>query len=92
MTFAGSVGGQRYVTVTHADGVQSTASWVDAVLVRKNDTVVVGAPIAMCGLGHPGSLIPHLHFGVRAPDGTYRDPLSALPPPTLTSFLRLAPR
>lgn len=92
VTFAGSVGGQRYVTVTHADGVQSTASWVDGLLVRKNDSVVAGAPIATCGVGHTGAVIPHLHLGVRAADGTYVDPLSVLPPPRLTTFLRLAPR
>jgi murein DD-endopeptidase MepM/ murein hydrolase activator NlpD len=92
VTFAGSVGGQRYVTVTHADGRQSTASWVDAVLVRRNDAVVAGQALATCGFGHVGALIPHVHFGVRMPDGTYVDPLVVLAPPRLSSFLRLAPR
>lgn len=92
VSFAGSVGGQRYVTITHGDGVQTTASWVDRVLVRKDDAVMAGEPIATCGVGHTGSLIPHVHLGVRAPDGTYLDPLRVLPPPRLTSFLRLVPR
>lgn len=92
VTFAGSVGGQRYVTVTHADGTQSTASWVDALLVRRDEVVVAGQPIASCGVGHAGAVISHVHFGVRRPDGVYVDPLGVLAPPRLSSFLRLAPR
>lgn len=92
VSFAGSVGGQRYVTITHADGMQTTASWVDALLVRRNDVVLPGAAIATCGTGHAGATIPHVHFGVRTPDGAYVDPLSVLLPPRLSSFLRLAPR
>ena len=92
VTFAGSVGGQRYVTVRHADGTQSTASWVAAIDVRRDDVVVAGQRIASCGSGHSGATIPHVHFGVRTPDGTYVDPLGVLLPPKLSSFLRLAPR
>lgn len=92
VTFAGSVGGQRYVTVTHADGTQSTASWVETIIVRRNDAVVAGQAIASCGTGHSGTVVPHVHFGVRTADGTYIDPLGLLLPPRLSSFLRLAPR
>lgn len=91
VTFAGSVGGQRYVTVTHSDGTQSTASWVEAIVVRRGDAVVAGQTVATCGSGHGGAVIPHVHFGVRTPDGTYVDPLGLLLPPRLSSFLRLAP-
>lgn len=92
VSFAGSVGGQRYVTVTHADGMQSTLSWVGTIAVRKNDTVLADAVLATCGSGHPGATIPHVHLGVRTADGTYVDPLAVLAPPRLSSFLRLAPR
>lgn len=92
VSFAGSVGGLRYVTLTHADGSQSTASFVDELLVRKGSTVLEGAAVATCGIGHPGAVIPHVHFGVRAVDGSYLDPLSLLLAPRLSPFLRLAPR
>jgi murein DD-endopeptidase MepM/ murein hydrolase activator NlpD len=92
VTFAGSVGGQRYVTVTHGDGLQSTASWVEAIAVRRGDAVLEGQAIATCGTGHSGAVISHVHFGVRTPEGTYIDPLGLLLPPRLSSFLRLAPR
>lgn len=92
VTFAGSVGGQRYVTVTHSDGTQSTASWVSSILVRRDAVVTTGTPIATCGAGHIGAVIPHVHFGFRTPEGTYLDPLDLLVPPNLSSFIRLAPR
>lgn len=91
VTFAGSVGGQRYVTITHTDGTQSTVSWVEAIVVRRDDVVLDGATIATCGTGHVGSTIPHVHLGVRTPDGAYVDPLDVLLPPRLSSFIRLAP-
>lgn len=92
VSFAGSVGGQRYVTVTHLDGTQSTVSWVDAIVVRRNETVAAGQMLATCGTGHPGAVIPQVHFGVRTPDGVYLDPLEVLLAPRLSAFLRLAPR
>lgn len=92
VTFAGSVGGQRYVTVAHPDGTQVTFSWVDAIVVRRYDAVLAGQPVATCGVGHPGAIIPHVHVGVRTPDGTYLDPLDVLLAPRISSFIRLAPR
>jgi hypothetical protein len=44
----------------------------------------------MTGWGHPGALIPHLHFGVRL-DGAYQDPFGYLGPVSLSMFVRLAP-
>lgn len=88
VTFAGSVGGQRYVTVDHG-GLQSTASWVASLLVRKGDVVTAGTSIATCGDGHTGSVIPHVHFGVRDLAGTYLDPMGLLSPPRVTTFIRL---
>lgn len=91
VTFAGSVGGQRYVTVTHADGTQSTASWVSSILVRRDAVVASGAPLATCGTGHIGTTIPHVHVGFRTPEGVYLDPMDLLVPPSLSSFIRLVP-
>lgn len=92
VTFAGSVGGQRYVTVDHGDGLATTYSYVDAVRVRKGQTVTRGQPVAACGTGHPGSLIPHVHLGVKRADGTYVDPLAVLAPAHVSSFVHLAER
>lgn len=91
VTFAGSVGGQRYVTVTHADGTQSTASWVSSILVRRDAVVASGTPLATCGTGHTGTSIPHVHIGFRTPEGAYLDPMDLLVAPKLSSFIRLVP-
>ncbi len=91
VTFAGKVGGQLFVTIDHGGGVSSTCSWVSAVLVRKGDVVLEAAPIALTGTGHPGSLVPHLHFGVRL-NGEYVDPLDYLGPLPIPDLIHLAPR
>jgi murein DD-endopeptidase MepM/ murein hydrolase activator NlpD len=90
VAFAGKVGGHLFVTLDHGAGLTSTYSWVSAALVRRNDVVAAGAPIALSGQGHPGSTIPHLHFGVRL-DGVYLDPLDFLGPADVSAFIRLAP-
>ena len=92
VTFAGPVGGLLYVTIDHGNGLSSTDSYVANVLVRRGQTVAPGESLATCGLGHPGSTIPHVHLGVRRADGTYVDPLSVLAPADLSSFIHLAPR
>lgn len=90
VSFAGKVGGQLFVTLDHGGGLSSTYSWVSAALVRRGDVVARGSPIALTGDGHPGSVIPHLHLGVRR-DGEYLDPLSFLGPIGVSGFIRLAP-
>lgn len=90
VAFAGKVGGELFVTLDHGAGVTSTYSWISAALVRKGDVVARGATIARTGRGHPGSAVPHLHFGVRR-DGTYLDPLAFLAPMSVSGFIRLAP-
>jgi hypothetical protein len=90
VTFAGKVGGQLFVTVNHGGGLASTYSWVSALLVRKNDHVVRGQPVATTGWGHADLAVPHLHFGVRR-DGTYVDPMAFLAPLSVTNLIRLAP-
>jgi len=88
--FAGSVGGRLFVTLDHGGGYESTFSWVSAMLVRKGDAVFEGAPVARTGEGHPGSVAPHLHFGVKL-NGAYVDPLSVLAPPSVVDLIHLAP-
>jgi murein DD-endopeptidase MepM/ murein hydrolase activator NlpD len=78
------------VTLDHGGGLTSTYSWLSETLVRKGDVVPRGAPIARTGQGHPGTSVPHLHFGVRL-DGTYLDPMEFLEPPSVSGFIRLAP-
>jgi murein DD-endopeptidase MepM/ murein hydrolase activator NlpD len=90
VSFAGCVGGQLFVTLDHGGGLQSTYSWLSAALVRKGDAVAEGAPIALSGLGHPGSAIAHLHFGVKF-GGNYVDPMVYLSPGSVVNLIRLAP-
>ena len=90
VAFAGPVGGHLFLTIDHGGGVSSTFSWLTANLVRKGAAVTRGEPVAVTGWGHPGALVPHLHFGVKQ-DGDYVDPLSYLGPISLASFVRLAP-
>ena len=88
--FAGKVGGHLFVTLDHGGGLESTYSWLSALLVHKGDTVARGQPIATSGSGHPGSLVPHLHLGVKAGD-VYVDPLLYLGPIDVRDLIRLAP-
>jgi murein DD-endopeptidase MepM/ murein hydrolase activator NlpD len=90
VSFAGPVGGRLFLTIDHGAGLESTYSWVSALRVRKGDRVTEGMPIADSGWGHPGSLVPHLHFGVRL-DDVYVDPLLYLGPLSVSGFIRLAP-
>ena len=89
VAFAGSVGGQLFVTLDHGAGLTSTYSWLDTVTVRKGDVVARGQSIATTGVGHPGSAIPHLHLGVKL-DDAYVDPLDYLSPIGVQDLIRLA--
>jgi murein DD-endopeptidase MepM/ murein hydrolase activator NlpD len=90
VSFAGKVGGQLFLTITHGGALQSTASWLTDVLVRKGETVVEGQVVAHTGWGHAADPSPHLHFSVRL-DGVYVDPLDYLAPLDVSSLIRLAP-
>jgi murein DD-endopeptidase MepM/ murein hydrolase activator NlpD len=90
VAFAGSVGGQLFVTLDHGGGLRSSYSWLSATLVREGDAVPRGAVIGLTGAGHPGSAAPHLHLGVRL-DGAYVDPLAYLGPPPVADLVHLAP-
>ena len=88
--FAGKVGGQMFVTLDHGGGIETTYSWVSAILVHKNDAVFTGMRIALTGSGHPGTTVPHLHLGAKR-NGAYIDPLSLLRPASVVDLIRLAP-
>jgi murein DD-endopeptidase MepM/ murein hydrolase activator NlpD len=90
VTFSGKVGGQLFVTLDHGGGLESTYSWLSATLVKKNDVVARGQPIARSGAGHAGKEPPHLHLGVKLGD-VYQDPLAYLGPMSVSAFIRLAP-
>jgi murein DD-endopeptidase MepM/ murein hydrolase activator NlpD len=90
VTFAGRVGGELFVTLDHGGGLSSTYSWLSSAAVRKGDVVARGEPIGTTGVGHPGSEVPHLHFGVRL-DGAYQDPLAYLAPLGVQDLIRLVP-
>ena len=90
VAFAGKVGGYLFVTLDHGGEVFSTYSWISATSVRRGDSVTAGQPFAVTGAGHPGSSVPHLHFGVRHA-GAYVDPLLYLTDLRVVDLIRLAP-
>ncbi|MBA3363702.1 MAG: M23 family metallopeptidase [Actinobacteria bacterium] len=90
VTFAGPVGGRLFLTIDHGAGLESTYSWLDAVIARRGDTVARGQVIGRSGTGHSGAVVTHLHFGVRLLDA-YVDPLDHLGPIEVWRFIRLAP-
>ncbi len=67
VTFAGSVGGTRHVTVLHADGVRTTYSFLDDIDVAVGQRVHQGQRV--------GTTVGPLHLGARRGDA-YFDPLS----------------
>jgi murein DD-endopeptidase MepM/ murein hydrolase activator NlpD len=90
VSFAGRVGGELFVTIVHGGGLSSTYSWISAAAVRKGDVVSRGQTIGATGAGHPGTSVPHLHFGVKL-DGGYVDPLELLAPLGVQDLIRLVP-
>lgn len=74
--FAGSVAGNRSVTVDHTGGLRTTYSYLESILVAAGQAVVRGTPLGTVGAGHPGSGLPsHVHLSARR-DAVYFDPLT----------------
>ena len=90
VTFAGTVGGEMFLTISHGSGLSSTYSWLSSLLVRRGDLVSRGQPVALSGWGHPGGFTPCLHLGAKRA-GAYVDPLDYLVSIDLTGLIRLAP-
>jgi murein DD-endopeptidase MepM/ murein hydrolase activator NlpD len=93
VAFAGQVGGSLFVSIDHPDGIRTTYSFLEAILVRVGQAVRRGDPIARSGPGHPGVTPPHLHFGMRI-GSEYVDPepfLVASLRHDQSGVLRLAP-
>lgn len=90
VSFSGKVGGELFITIDHGGQLSSTCSWVSSSAVRKGEAVSRGQPIGTTGAGHPGSTVPHLHFGVRLA-GVYVDPLDYLAPSGVEDLIRLVP-
>ncbi len=90
VSFAGTIAGERYVTIDHGGGLLSTCSFLSGLLVRVGDLVMQGQAIALSGAGHPGDTVPDLHLGVRM-NGRYVDPLDYLAPASVVNLIRLAP-
>jgi murein DD-endopeptidase MepM/ murein hydrolase activator NlpD len=63
--FAGPVGRELFVVVSHPDGLRTTYGFVQTVQVTVGQMVATGDTVATAG--------PDLHFGVRRGD-TYLDP------------------
>lgn len=75
VTFAGSVAGNRTVTVDHGDGIRTTYSFLGAVAVTSGRSVTLGEVVGTVGTGHASAgLPPHVHLAARRAD-VYFDPI-----------------
>ena len=70
VVFAGDVAGSLHVTVLHPDGLRTSSSFLAEVRVVRGQRVRRGDVL--------GTTAGPFHFGVRAPDGTYLDPVAVL--------------
>lgn len=77
VAFAGTVAGERYVSIDHPDGIRTTYSWLAEIRARGGDWVAGGEVIGVTGNGHPDGPSPHLHLGARI-GAAYLDPLLLL--------------
>jgi small subunit ribosomal protein S2 len=65
VTFAGAIGADLYVTVTHPDGLRTSYAYLSSIAVATGRRVAQGDVLGTTG--------PELHFGVRRGD-VYLDP------------------
>lgn len=65
VAFAGTIAGQRYVSIDHPCGLRTTYSYLASVSVRTGDPVAIGAAVGTAG--------DRMHFGLRS-GSTYLDP------------------
>ncbi len=75
VSFAGSVAGNRSVTVEHPDGFRTSYSFLATIAVKANDVLEQGHVVGTVGAGHANSgLPPHVHLSARRGE-LYFDPL-----------------
>jgi murein DD-endopeptidase MepM/ murein hydrolase activator NlpD len=75
VSFAGSVAGNRTVTVDHGEGLLTTYSFLEELRVAQGATVSLGTIVGTVGRGHNnGEPRSHVHLSARR-DGVYFDPL-----------------
>ena len=75
VSFAGTVAGNRTVSVEHADGVRTSYSYLGTIDVARGDSVAIGDVIGTVGAGHPEQELPaHVHLSARRSD-VYFDPV-----------------
>lgn len=89
VVFAGRVADTVAVTIAHGDGMESTYSDLDEVLVAPGDVVDQGYWIGRTGSSHDGGQ-PGLHLGLKV-EGAYVDPEAFIGPIGLGRAIRLAP-
>jgi len=70
------VASSLYVSLRHADGIETTYSFLSRIDVAQGDQIAQGQSIGLSGEGHPGESHA-LHFGAKLND-EYIDPLSLL--------------
>jgi murein DD-endopeptidase MepM/ murein hydrolase activator NlpD len=69
VSFAGTIAGERYVSVRHVDGLVSSYSYLRTLAVRRGDRVAGGTRL--------GTTTTRFQLGVRR-DGVYLDPAPLL--------------
>ncbi len=75
VSFAGSVAGNRSVTVDHGGGLRTSYSFLVAIAVKTDDEVEQGQVVGTLGAGHPNQGLPaHVHLSARHGE-LYFDPL-----------------
>jgi murein DD-endopeptidase MepM/ murein hydrolase activator NlpD len=75
VSFAGSVAGNRSVTVEHGDGVRTSYSFLADIEVAEGDEVKQADVVGTVGAGHPNEdLPPHVHLSARHGE-LYFDPI-----------------
>lgn len=75
VSFAGSVAGNRTVTVDHGDGLLTSYSFLGTAAVKKGDPVMSGDVVGAVGTGHATNQQSHVHLSARR-DGIYVDPVT----------------
>lgn len=87
--FAGSVAGNRSVTIDHGEGLWTSYSFLTRIAVRKGQPVERGQILGATGDGHADAdLPPHVHLSARR-DGVYFDPLALYVGDDHSDLLRL---